>query len=108
VALWPHKRGQTGEEVQQVLACRLPPGLALTMQPFDNGANPPRREPLPQCLTRLLNPQCLDAGYITPAASSGIGGPKKRTYARVLATIWLDLDRLDELTRLMVEAKKSV
>lgn len=91
-----------------MLACRLPPGLALAMQPFDNGASPPRREPLPRCLTRLLNPQCLDAAYSTPPASFGIGGPRKRTYARVLATIWLDLDRLDELTRLMVAAKKPV
>jgi hypothetical protein len=50
----------------------------------------------------------LDAAYSTPPASFGIGGPRKRTYARVLATIWLDLDRLDELTRLMVAAKKPV
>jgi hypothetical protein len=97
-----------GEGAQQVLACRLPPGLALTMQPSDNSAGPPRREPvpLPRCLTRLLNPQRLDAGYITPPASCRVGGPNRRTYARALATIWLDLDRLDELIRLMVDAKK--
>lgn len=91
-----------------MLAFRLPPGLALTMQPSDNRANPSGREPLPlpPCLTRLLHPQRLDAGYVTAPASFGVGGPKKRSYARALASIWLDLDRLDELIKLMVDAKK--
>lgn len=91
-----------------MLAFRLPPGLALMMQPSDNGAGPSGREPLPlpQCLTRLLHPQRLDAGYLTSPAGLGVGGPKKRSYARALASIWLDLDRLDELTKLMVGAKK--
>jgi len=78
------------------------------MQPSDNSASPSRREPvpLPHCLTRLLNPQSLDAGYIAQPAGCGHGGPNKRTYARALAAIWLDLARLDELIDPLVDAKK--
>jgi hypothetical protein len=59
--------------------------------------------PLPQCLTRLLHPKRLDAGDIAPPASFAVGGANKRTYARALAAIWLDIDRLDELIKLMGE-----
>jgi hypothetical protein len=79
------------------------------MRPTDDSASPSRREPrpLPDCLTRLLHPQGLDAGYIIQPAGCARGGPKKkRTYARALASIWLDLDRLDELINLMVNADR--
>jgi len=49
----------------------------------------------------------LDAGYTAQPARSALGDPKmKRTYARALASIWLHLDRLDELIGLMVNANK--
>lgn len=81
------------------------------MRPTDDPAGPARPEPrpLPDCLTRLLHPQGLDAGYIVQPAGCARGGPKnnkKRTYARALASIWLDLDRLDELINLMVNADR--
>ena len=79
------------------------------MQSSGNSASPSRREPapLPDCLTRLLDPQRLDAGYTAQPARSALGHPKKKkTYARALASIWLDLDRLDELIDLMVAANK--
>ena len=81
----------------------------VPMRPSDDSASPSRREPapLPDCLMRLLDPQRLDAGYIAQPAGSGLGDPKtKRTYARALASIWLDLDRLDELIDLMVNANR--
>jgi len=79
------------------------------MHPSDKNASPSRREPvpLPECLTRLLNPQRLDAGYLVKPPGSGLGVPKKRTYARALASIWLDLDRLDELIDQMGNAQKA-
>jgi hypothetical protein len=79
------------------------------MRPSDPSASPSRREPvlLPECLTRLLDPQGLDAGYIVHPIGSAFGGPKKKpTYARALASIWLDLDRLDELINGMVNADR--
>jgi hypothetical protein len=48
----------------------------------------------------------LDAGYIVQSDGCGQGGPNKRTYARALAAIWLDLARLDEQIDLLVNAKK--
>ena len=78
------------------------------MRPSDPSASP-RREPvpLPDCLTRLLDSQGLDAGYIVHPTGSALGGPKRKpTYARALASIWLDLDRLDELINLMVNANR--
>jgi hypothetical protein len=80
------------------------------MRPTDDSASPSRREPvpLPDCLTRLLHPQGLDPGYTVDPAGCALGGPKKkRTYARVLASIWLDLDRVDELINLMVNADRQ-
>jgi hypothetical protein len=54
-----------------------------------------------------LDPQGLDAGYIVHPIGSAFGGPKKKpTYARALASIWLDLDRLDELINGMVNADR--
>jgi len=78
------------------------------MHPSDKSASPSRREPipLPDCLTRLLHPQRLDAGYIVKLPGSGLGVRKKRTYARALASIWLDLDRLDELIDQMGNAQR--
>ena len=56
---------------------------------------------------RLLDPQRLDAGYIAQPSGHRLHAPKaKRTYARALASIWLDLDRLDELIDQMVHANK--
>jgi hypothetical protein len=50
----------------------------------------------------------LDAGYTVDLAGCAPGAPKKkRTYARVLASIWLDLDRVDELINLMVNADRQ-
>jgi hypothetical protein len=40
----------------------------------------------------------LDAGYIAHPAGPVLAGSNKRTYIRVLASIWLDLDRLGQLT----------
>lgn len=78
------------------------------MPPSDNSARPSRREPvpLPECLTRLLNSHSLDAGYIAQPAGCAVGSPQNRTYAQALASIWFDLDRLDELIGLMMSAKK--
>jgi len=80
------------------------------MDPFGKGDNPSRRQhqPLPNCLTRLLHPQRLDAGYLAQAAGPARSRSANRTYARVLASLWLDLDRLGQLTDLMVNPKKSV
>ena len=63
-----------------------------------NSAHPPRRhhKPLPRCLTRLLEPAGSDAGH-----SGAVGVPLEkgvRSYARALAAVWLDLDRLAQLT----------
>ena len=63
-----------------------------------NSAHPPRRhhKPLPRCLTRLLEPSGSDAGHsAAPAVRPETG---VRSYARVLAAVWLDLDRLAQLT----------
>jgi len=78
------------------------------MHPSDKNASPSRREPipLPDCLTRLLHPQRLEGGYSVKPPGSDLGGRKKRTYARALASIWLDLDRLDELIDQIGNAKK--
>jgi hypothetical protein len=85
------------------LAYRVEPTLAV-MNSSGNSANPSRREhaPLPDCLTRLLDPQRLSGGYITRPAGPVLAGSDKRTYVRVLASIWLDLDRLGRLTDSMV------
>ena len=48
----------------------------------------------------------MDAGYIAQPAGPVGTGLNKRTYAGVLASIWLDLDRLDELIDLMVNANR--
>ena len=80
----------------------------MVMQSSGNSASPSRREPgsLPECLTRLLGPQRLDAGYIAQPAGPVGTGLNKRTYAGVLASIWLDLDRLGQLTDAMVNPIK--
>jgi hypothetical protein len=85
------------------LACPTEPSLAA-MNSSGNGASPSRQEPtpLPECLTRLLGPQRLDAGYIAQAAGPVLAGGSRKTYARVLASIWSDLDRLGQLTEQMV------
>jgi len=89
------------------VACPTEPSLVV-MNSSANSASPSRREPkpLPECLTRLLGPQRLDRGYIAQAAGPVLAGASKSTYARVLASIWLDLDRLGRLTDQMVNPIK--
>jgi hypothetical protein len=67
--------------------------------PGDN-AYPSRRahKPLPRCLTRLLEPARLDGGYVADPAVQTSAENGMRSYPRVLAAIWLDLDRLAQLT----------
>jgi hypothetical protein len=78
------------------------------MNSSGNSASPSRREhaPLPDCLTRLLDPQRLDAGYIVHPTGPVPAGSGRRTYVGVLASIWSDLDRLGQLTDLMVHPTK--
>lgn len=85
------------------LGCPTESRLGIMKSP-GNWAGPSRREhaPLPDCLTRLLDPQRLDAGYVAHPARSVPAGSNRRTYIGVLALIWLDLDRLGQLTELMV------
>jgi len=88
-------------------ACRTEPSL-VAMKSSGNSASPSRREPtaLPECLTRLLGPQRLNAGYVAQTVGPVVAGANKKTYARVLASIWLDLDRLGQLTDQMVNPIK--
>ena len=68
------------------------------MDTSGDSAHPSRRhhKSLPRCLTRLLEPAGIDAGYsAVPGARTENGA---RGYARVLAAVWLDLDRLAQLT----------
>ena len=78
------------------------------MKSSGNSESPSRREraPLPDCLTRLLDPQRLNAGYVAQAAGPVPAGSNERTYVGVLASIWLDLDRLGHLADLMVNPKR--
>jgi hypothetical protein len=78
------------------------------MRTSDDNASPSRREhtPLPDCLTRLLSPQAMDADHVAHSACPVLAGSDRRTYMRALATILLDLDRLARLTDLVVDPVK--
>ena len=68
--------------------------------PGDSAPPCPRNDkPLPRCLTRFLEPAGIDAGYVAQSAML-VPAAGVRTYARALAAIWLDLDRLAQLTPL--------
>lgn len=75
------------------------------METSGDNASPSRRErkPLPDCLVRLLHTHRLDAPY--DAGRPVSSGPK--TYLRVLAATWVDLDRLAQLTDLIARPKRS-
>ena len=48
----------------------------------------------------------MNAGYVAQTVGPVVAGANKKTYARVLASIWLDLDRLGQLTDQMVNPIK--
>ena len=82
----------------------------VVMKTPDDSASPSRREhnPLPDCLTRLLSSQGIDAGPVAHPVCPVLAGSNRRTYMRALATIFLDLDRLAQLTDLMADPVKPV
>jgi hypothetical protein len=65
----------------------------------DHGNSASReRKPLPDCVTRLLRYQDIEACDLARSTvPAAVGGSNRKSYANVLAATWVQLDRLAEL-----------